>query len=125
MTNLEAVEAYYKAWENGNFNVIPFADDFKFRGPIEQHDGAESFLHAMQGMFAMMPDASMTLRRRYADDDSVCMFYDFHTGTPLGSMPTSELFLLENGKIKEIRLVFDASNMRKMMEQPQGSEVEG
>ena len=44
-----------------------------------------------------------------------CCLYDCETGSPAGVIRTAEFFTITRGKISEIRLVFDASELRKMM----------
>jgi hypothetical protein len=43
------------------------------------------------------------------------MLYDCETATPAGVIRTAEFFSIAGGKITEIRLVFDASELRKLM----------
>ena len=42
--------------------------------------------------------------------------YDCDTATPAGVIRTAEFFTTKNGKISAIRLVFDASELRKLMQ---------
>ena len=43
------------------------------------------------------------------------MLYDCDTMSPAGVIRTAEFFTVIDGKIKSIRLVFDATELRKLM----------
>jgi hypothetical protein len=43
------------------------------------------------------------------------LLYDCDTASPAGVIRTGEFFTVQNGKIARIRLVFDATELRKLM----------
>jgi hypothetical protein len=54
------------------------------------------------------------LRELYAVDEAA-LLYDCVTASPAGAIRTAEFFHLQSGKIAHIRLVFDATELRKLM----------
>jgi hypothetical protein len=48
-------------------------------------------------------------------EESAMLLYDCVTATPAGTIRTAEWFCVRNGKIQRIRLVFDATELRKLM----------
>jgi ketosteroid isomerase-like protein len=114
-TTRDAVRSYYQAWTKGNMPEARslLADDLDFRGPIDAFAKADDFLVALAGFQRLLTRAELS-REFYADDEAA-LLYDCVTASPAGTIRTAEFFRLRAGKIAEIRLVFDASELRKLM----------
>jgi hypothetical protein len=55
----------------------------------------------------------------------VALLYDLITSTPAGVIRAAEFFRVTNGKIREIRAVFDPTNLRKVMSAMSAGSLEG
>jgi hypothetical protein len=55
------------------------------------------------------------LLQAFYADDAAALLYDCVTNTPAGTIRTAEFFGLRDGKIASIRLVFDATALRRVM----------
>ena len=54
--------------------------------------------------------------RTFYDEGEAILMYDCVTDSAAGTIRTVEYIKVEDGKIKEIKLVFDASELRKLMD---------
>lgn len=116
-TTQRIVEGYSKAWASGDLERARsfLADDIEFRGSIDQFNDADSLIGAL-GRFLKILKSVDTIRTFYDEGEAILM-YDCVTDSPAGTIRTVEYFKVEDEKIKEIKLVFDASELRKLMEQ--------
>jgi ketosteroid isomerase-like protein len=110
----DIVRAYHAAWTTGDVAKARtyLADDLDFQGPIDRFTSADQFAQALAGFAGLLIRVD-TLEEFFAGDRAA-LLYDCVTA-PLGAMRTAEFFRLENGKIAQIHLVFDASELRKLM----------
>jgi ketosteroid isomerase-like protein len=111
----ELVETYHKAWTTGDMAQARrcLADDLDFRGSIEAFGKADDFVASLRQFQGML--RGVTLMRSYFDKTGAALLYDCDTATPAGVIRTAEFFTVRNGKIAEIRLVFDATKLRELM----------
>ena len=82
MNAMDTVARYYAAWQHrqGDMSDVPLADDFRFTGPVASFDSAA-------GYRAMAAEAgravtSFTVRRQFADGDTVCSIIDWEMAIP-------------------------------------------
>ena len=118
MTNKEIAEAYLNAFNTKDHATMRSLvhDDFSFHGPLMQHDSADSFFAAMQGMGDMF--AGLQLHGTAQDGDWVGSYYIFKSTVPgLEETHTSEWFNIIDGKIKTSYVVYDATKWREVMAQ--------
>jgi ketosteroid isomerase-like protein len=116
MTAQLIVASYYDAWQNrqGDFSGVPLADDFSFTGPVASFDTAD-------GYRAMAREAgravtSFTVRRQFADGDSVFSIIDLELAIPgVGPMTSAELLEVRDGVIVRGELIYDAEELRRAM----------
>lgn len=80
-------------------------DDLVFEGPLYEFTSAEDYIESLR----QDPPGGMDYRivKSFSDDSSVCLYYEFTK--PGIRTPMVQLFDIENGKIRRIRLVFDTA----------------
>lgn len=115
MTTRQLVETYHDAWTRGDFITARrcLADDLDFKGSIDTFRGADDFVAALTRFQGML--RGVKLLKGFFDGDDAALLYDCDTASPAGVIRTAEFFTAAGGRISEIRLVFDASELRKMM----------
>jgi hypothetical protein len=115
MDTRKLIETYHNAWTTGDFVTARrcLADNLDFIGSIDTFQKADDFINALKGFQGML--RGVRLLKSYFDHHGAALLYDCDTVTPAGVIRTSEFFSIGNGKITEIRLVFDASELRKLM----------
>jgi SnoaL-like domain len=109
------VRGYYDAWTSGDLDGARsrLADDLDFEGSIDRFTSAEAFVSALGGFAGMLEEAHML--REFYDASGAALLYDCVTRSPAGTIRTAEFFQVEDGKIRQIRLVFDATKLRELM----------
>jgi len=114
MNTRELIETYHNAWTRGDFRTARtcLADDLDFKGSIDSFHQADDFIAALKQFQSMLRD--VTLLTSFFAPDGAALLYDCDTASPAGVIRTAEFFTITGGKISEIRLVFDASELRKM-----------
>src|SRR6516162_8515292 len=121
MTAAEIVAQYYDGWQNrqGDLSVVPLADDFQFTGPVASFDTAEGY-RAM-AREAGQAVTSFTVRRQFADGDTVCSIIDWEMALPgVGRMTSAELLQVVDGVIVRGELIYDGEALRRAMAQAAG-----
>jgi ketosteroid isomerase-like protein len=110
------VEAYHRAWTAGDMAAARrcLADDLDFRGSIDTFTNADDFVAALTQFQGMV--RSVRVVQRLFDNEGGALLYDCDTAGPAGVIRTAEFFTVRDGKISEIRLVFDATELRKLMQ---------
>ena len=114
------VESYTNAWMAGRIDEARghLADDLQFRGSIDQFDRADDFAAQLAKFVTMLIRVDML--DAFYEDDRAALLYDCVTPTPAGTIRTAEFFRVQEGKITEIRLVFDATILRQLMNEAPG-----
>lgn len=116
MNTRQLIETYYKAWTTGDFATARtcLADDLDFKGSIDTFLTADKFVTSLRQFQGMLRHVS--LLKSFYSDDGAALLYDCDTASPAGMIRTAEFFTVKGAKISEIRLVFDASELRKLMQ---------
>lgn len=111
----QVVTQYHDAWTSGDFEAARacLADDLDFQGSIDTFRRADDFIVALT-MFQKML-RSVVVVQSYSSETGAALLYDCDTMTPAGMIRTAEFFTVQDGKIGSIRLVFDATELRKLM----------
>lgn len=114
MKTRELIETYHDAWTSGDFARARacLADDLDFKGSIDTFHKADDFVGALKQFQGML--RGVKLIKCLFDQDGAALLYD--CDSPAGVIRTAEFFTTKGGKISEIRLVFDASELRKLMQ---------
>ena len=109
------IEGYTRAWTTGDLGTARkyLADDLPFRGSIDNFNDADSLISALSVFLHILKSVDM-ISTFYHDDEAMQM-YDCVTDSPAGTIRTVEYFKLSDGKITEIKVIFDASELRKFM----------
>jgi len=115
MSARRLIETYHQAWTTGDFDTARrcLADDLDFKGSIDAFRRADDFVGALKGFQGML--RGVTILKSLFELEGAALLYDCDTATPAGLIRTAEFFATKNGRITEIRLIFDASELRKLM----------
>jgi hypothetical protein len=89
-------------------------DSQKCRNHLACHHAllVSQLVNDVEGFAQML--TRVDLLPRFDTDDAAALLYDCVTETPAGTIRTAEFFGLRDGKIANIRLVFDASALRQV-----------
>ena len=104
------------AWTTGDFDTARrcLADDLDFKGSIDTFHKADDFVAALKGFQGML--RCVTILKSLFEQEGAALLYDCDTATPAGVIRTAEFFSTKDGKISAIHLVFDATELRKLMQ---------
>ncbi len=116
MNTRQLIETYHHAWTSGDFGATRacLADDLDFKGSIDTFQKADAYVAALKQFQGML--RQVTMLKSFFEQDSAVLLYDCDTLSPDGVIRTAEFFTIKGGKISEICLVFDATELRKMMQ---------
>ena len=112
----DVVRAYHAAWTGGDIQRARsfLADGLDFQGSIDSFTSADAFAAALTG-FASRVERVDLVSEQYGDREAA-LLYDCVTRSRAGALRTAEFFRLDDdGRICTIRLVFDATELRKLM----------
>jgi ketosteroid isomerase-like protein len=115
MDTRQLIKNYHDAWTTGDITRARgyLADDLDFRGSIDTFNKADEFVAALTQFQHML--RGVTVLKSFFNESGAALLYDCDTAGPAGVVRTAEFFTVRNGKIAEIRLVFDATELRKLM----------
>ena len=116
----ETVVAYLDAFTSGDSETVRkmLSDEFTFRGPMAQIDGADAFIEETAPL--KMITRGYNMLRQWEDDGEVCSIYEFLVETPAGAggVCMAEWNEISEGKLASARLVFDTAEFNALMPQP-------
>ena len=111
MATRDIIESYHAAWTSGDLKRARrlLADDLDFQGAIETHKTGDGFLGGLT-MFREQLYQDHTNLEQVFGDDTGFVLYDctLKTGETLRC---AEFFRVGDGKIQQIRLVFDTAKV--------------
>jgi len=109
------VTKYHNAWTSGDLEAARacLAEDLDFQGSIDSFCRADDFIAALTMFHKMLKGVSLI--QSFFAKGGAALLYDCDTMTPAGVLRTAEFFTVANGKIQSIRLVFDATELRRQM----------
>jgi hypothetical protein len=115
MDTRHLIETYHQAWTNGDFAAARacLADNLDFQGSIDTFTKADDFIAALSQFRQMLKN--ITLLKSFYDAEGASLLYDCDSASPAGVIRTAEFFTVTENKISAIRLVFDATELRKLM----------
>src|SRR4051812_10145054 len=105
-TPLKTVLAYFEAWTTHDFDqaMTYIADDIVCHAPAGRLEGAEAFRAFMEPFSQILLKAE--LLGSYGDDTTAMLIYGTST-RPVADAPGAELHTVRDGKITELRILFD------------------
>lgn len=106
LTAMDVALAYHRAWTSGDLDaaLLNVVDDVICEAPPGTLTGTAA-LRGFMGPFAASLTRS-TLLAAFGDDDQALIMYD--TENPaVSSAPAAELYRIRDGRISEIRIIFD------------------
>jgi hypothetical protein len=116
----ELVQAYYDSWKDGMASYDEerlrdiLAPDLRFEGPIAgKREGREPFLVGLAD-FVRALKAHRIVRQMHAGDEASAL-YDCNVGASAGTIRFAEFVRVENDRIQEITLLYDANEFRRLM----------
>jgi hypothetical protein len=106
---LEVALAYHNAWknhdhENGAMPLV--AESVVSETPFGNLEGAEALRDSEASFAGMLTGATMIAS--YGDETTALLLYYTHTH-PVPSVLSAKYFVVENGKIVQIKALFDKS----------------
>ena len=115
----ELVQAYYDSWKNGMASNDEarlrsiLAPDLRFEGPIAgKRDGLEPFLMGLAD-FVRTLKAYRIVQQMHAGSEASAL-YDCNIGVSAGTLRFAEFFRVQNDKIQEIKLLYHATEFRRL-----------
>jgi hypothetical protein len=101
---------YFRAWKARDFATVRsiLADDVTFRGPLGTADDPDTCVDGLKHMARIVTD--FVTQKVFVDGQDVLTWYDLHTSVA-PPCPTANWMGTENGKIKTIRVTFDARDL--------------
>lgn len=116
MDTRKLIENYHLAWTSGDFATARncLADDLDFKGSMDTFTKADDFIDALSQFRKMVKEVSL-LQQLY-DETGAALLYDCDTVSPAGVIRTAEFFTVAGGRISAIRLIFDATALRQIVQ---------
>jgi ketosteroid isomerase-like protein len=112
------IAAYYDSWKDGIATYdessarATLAPDLLFEGPVAgQVRGAEPFLGGLKQFVQLMRSFRLVQRVETANEAAVLYDCDFDGGV---TMRFVEFFRVEDGRIQELRLLFDPATFNQV-----------
>jgi ketosteroid isomerase-like protein len=116
---IDIVHAYYDSWKRGiqSFDATTvrslFASDLVYEGPIvERRIGFDAFLPGLTRFVQSV--RSFSLIQELQGEGEAAVLYDCDLTLPAGKHRFAEFFRVRDGKITELRLLYDATEYRKL-----------
>lgn len=101
--------AYQKAFEEKDLEKCAsyLHSQGMFKGPLSSFESRDTFVKEMSN-FMHITKSSRT-KKVFADDTDVCLIWDYETTLPsVPVTPIAQWFKIDNGKIREMHLHFNA-----------------
>jgi hypothetical protein len=101
---------YFDAWKVNDFDTMRslVAEDVTFAGPLAQLEGASDYMEGIKGMSQIKSD--IVIQKTFVDGPDVLTWFDLHT-TVASPVPVANWLHVEDGKIKSLRVAFDAREL--------------
>ncbi len=111
----QVVTNYHNAWTSGDLGAarVYLADDLDFQGSVNTFHRADDFIGVLTTFQQML--RGVNIIQSFFSESGAALLYDCDTLTPIGVLRTAEFLTVAEDKIKSIRLVFDATELRKLM----------
>ncbi len=115
MNTKQVVTNYHNAWTSGDMEAarVYLEDNLDFHGSINTFSRADDFIIGLT-MFQKMLNRVNLLQSFYSESGAA-LLYDCDTISPAGVIRTAEFFTVRDDKIESIKLVFDSTELRKLI----------
>jgi ketosteroid isomerase-like protein len=90
------------------------SENITFTGPVDHVRGKQKFIELNQGFFPLVRGYEHL--NAFEQGNFVCLEGTFKVATPGGNeidLKMAEVYTIENGKIEEVRVYYDAEEFRK------------
>ena len=101
---------YFDAWKVNDFDTMRslVAEDVMFEGPLATLEGAEDYIKGIQGLSQVISE--IVIQKLFVDGQDVLTWYEMHT-TVASPVAVANWLHVEEGKITELRVAFDAREL--------------
>jgi hypothetical protein len=108
MNALEIGEAYLNALNAKDIAKITSLVDeqIHFKMPFAEAYKRDGFLMAVRRMLANLKE--LRILSKFSSDNQAMFLYETHFNEPVGMVKAASLMTIENDKIREIEVIFDA-----------------
>ena len=89
--------------------------DVTFVGPTRPLHGAQAYLDALRRLGPIL--LRNDVKKVVAEGNHVAVFYEFITDTEVGAVPSAEWLTFEDGRIREVHLVFHTQPWPKVIDE--------
>jgi hypothetical protein len=98
--------AYIEAVGRHDFNQVAalLHSDVQFESPARNVNGAADYIGALRKLAPII--ARNEIKTTIVEGNDVCIIYDFITDTSVGAVPSVEWLTVEDGRIRNVRLIF-------------------
>jgi hypothetical protein len=98
--------AYIEAVGRHDFNQVAalLHADLQFESPARNVTGAAEYVAALRKLAPII--SRNEIKTAIAEGNEVCVVYDFITDTSVGAVPSVEWLTVEDGRIRNVRLIF-------------------
>jgi ketosteroid isomerase-like protein len=112
---LEIVQKFQMSMGSGTSEWENLVDNnVTFKGPVEEVKGKEAFIELNKGFFPMVRGYEHL--HSFGNDQFASLEGTFKVATPKGNeieLLMAEVYTIEDGKIKSVRVYYDAEEFRK------------
>ena len=114
-TALETVQAFQMSMGSGNNDWADMvSENITFTGPVDQVKGKEAFIELNKNFFPMVRGYEPL--NAFGNGTYASLEGTFKVATPKGNeieLLMAEVYTIEDGKIKSVRVYYDAEEFRK------------
>jgi ketosteroid isomerase-like protein len=114
-TALQTVQSFQMSMGSGTNEWTDLvSENITFIGPVDQVRGKQKFIELNQGFFPMVRGYEHL--SAFEQGNFVCLEGTFKVATPGGNeieLQMAEVYTIENGKIEEVRVYYDAEEFIK------------
>jgi ketosteroid isomerase-like protein len=113
-TVLELGEAYLDALNRKDLAKIMFLvhPDIHFKMPMTEVSNREGFMMAVRRMLANLRD--LQVLSKFSSGNQAMFLYEAHFNEPVGTVKVAELMTVQDDKIRDMEVIFDARPFEKV-----------
>jgi SnoaL-like domain len=106
----KVASTYFEAWKVNDFDTMRSLvdDDVTFEGPLAKLEGVADFMEGIKGLSQIKSE--IVIQKIFVDGPDVLTWYELHT-TVASPVPVANWLHVEEGKIKFLRVAFDAREL--------------